>query len=226
MKNFVCLITILSLCVFSPLLAQTETEDIKVRVKSLEDSLKGDPENTQLLLQLGILYHNMGVEGDKEAVKKAEKVLKKLIDLEPKDAEAYCWYGSVLTLKGKYAWFPLNKMKYVNKGIKEMDKAIELAPDNVTVRMIRANNSLSLPDMFHRTDIAITDFEHLISMKEKNPGSFEEDLLAEILLNMGKAYKKKGDLLKARENWQKVIETAPESEEALEAKELLEKTGG
>jgi tetratricopeptide (TPR) repeat protein len=228
MKKLIYLIAILNLCIFSSLLlfSQSKTEGFELRVKALEDSLKVAPESTQFLLELGILCHNVGTEGDKNAVKKSKKILEKLIKLEPENAEAHCWYGSVLTLNGRDAWFPLSKVKYVNDGIKEMDKAVKLAPDNITIRMIRANNNLALPDMFNRTEIAIADFEYLLSMKEEEPEIFEKDLLVEILLNLGNAYKKKGDLGKARKNWQKVTLIAPDSEEALEAKKLLEKTMG
>jgi len=226
MRRFLYLIAILNLCLVSPLFAQSEIEKVQSRIKAFEDSLQMNPTNTRILLKLGVLYHKLGVQGDKKAVKKAEDLFKRLLELEPENAEAHSWYGSVLTLKGRDAWLPISKMRYVNSGIKEMDKAVQLAPDNITVRMIRANNSLALPELFHRTEVAITDFEYLLSLARKRPEEFNKTLLGEIYLKLGNAYRKKGDIIEARENWQKAIKISPDSKEAEKARKLLEETKG
>jgi tetratricopeptide (TPR) repeat protein len=208
----------------SPVLAQSDSKSNNDEVKAIEDSLKTDTNNTRLMLKLGIIYHNKGASGDKEAVSKAENILKKLIEIDPQNAEAHCWYGSVLTLKGGNAMLPFEKMMHVNNGTKEMDKAVSLAPDNITVRLTRANNSLKLPDFFNRLDTAITDFEYLISMKQKNTETFSDNLLPNIYLSLGIAYKRKGDLNKAGENWKKVLEIAPNTKAAEQAENLIKET--
>ena len=208
----------------SQALPQTEAEDIQTQIAVFEDSLREEPENIVILLKLGILYHNLGVEGDKKAVKRARNLFEKLLELEPQNAEALAWYGSVLTLRGRDVLFPVSKLSYVNNGIEKMDKAVELAPDNISVRMIRANNSLNLPGVFHRIEIAITDFEHLLTLREKRQEEFSKSLLAKIFLGLGSAYEKKEDTNKARENWQKAVEVLPDSMEAEMARRLLEET--
>ena len=223
-RILVCLVIILNICLVSHVLPQNEAEDIQTEIAVFEDSLREEPENTVILLKLGILYHNLGVEGDKKAVKRAKKLFEKLLELEPKNVEALVWYGSVLTLKGRDILFPISKLGYVNNGIEKMDKAVELAPDNINVRMIRAHNSLNLPGMFHRIKIAITDFEHLLTLREKRQEEFSKSLLAKIFLGLGKAYSKKGDITKARENWQEAVELLPDSKEAEMARILLEET--
>ncbi|MCJ7646088.1 tetratricopeptide repeat protein [bacterium] len=223
-RILVCLVIILNICLVSHVLPQNGAEDIQTEIAALEDSLREEPENTGILLRLGILYHNLGVEGDKKAVKRAKNLFEKLLELEPQNIEALAWYGSVLTLKGRDILFPISKLGYVNNGIEKMDKAVELAPDNVNVRMIRAHNSLNLPGMFHRIKVAINDFEHLLSLSQKSPQEFSKGLLVEIYLGLGNAYKKKGDTIKARENWQKIVEVLPNSKEAEMARILLEET--
>jgi tetratricopeptide (TPR) repeat protein len=223
-RILVYLVIILNTCLVSHALAQNEPEDIQTQIETLKDSLRQEPENTEILLKLGILYHNLGVEGDKEAVKKAKNLFEKLLELEPQNVEALAWYGSVLTLRGRDVWFPVSKLSYVNNGIEKMDKAVELAPDNINVRMIRANNSLNLPGAFHRIEIAITDFEYLLTLSQKRQQAFSESLLTKIFLGLGRAYKKRGDIIKARENWQKAVELLPNSKEAEMARILLEET--
>ncbi|NPV81483.1 MAG: hypothetical protein HPY52_14680 [Firmicutes bacterium] len=192
------------------------------RIQELEAKLKENPRDIKLLMDLGTMYHSKALEGDKQALQRAEQVFKEVLKIEPDNAEAHAWYGSTLTIKGREDWFPLAKLLYVNQGIQEMDKAVELAPDAVMVRLVRAHTSLALPYMFGRTKVAIKDFEYLLTLSQNRPEQFNINTLAQIYLGLGKAYAKDGDKSKARENWQKVMELAPKSREALEAKSLLQ----
>ncbi len=197
------------------------------RVKILEEKLKTAPGDTKLLMKLGISYHSFAEKGQKNAVKKAEAVFKTLLQIEPKNSEALVWYGSVLALKGRDAWFPFLKIKYVNDGLKKMDQAVWLDSANITVRMTRASTCIALPEnIFHRIKTAIQDFEYLVILQKKHPEMFDKKLSASIFLELGNGYKKSGDIIKARENWQRAVNAAADSKEAEEAKNLLRKTDG
>ncbi|MFQ6082801.1 MAG: tetratricopeptide repeat protein [Candidatus Aminicenantia bacterium] len=215
------IISLLLIAMFIIGLSKAQSSDPKTKIEALEENLKKDPENVEFLLELGILYHHLAQEGNKDGIKRGEEIFKKLLEIDPENAQAYCWYGSLLTLKGKYATLPFNKIRFVNSGTKKMDKAVELAPDNITVRMIRANNSLSLPDFFHRLELAITDFEYLLLLKEKNPDLFSKDILVQIYFALGKAWQRKEDIARAKKYWQKVIGIDPDSKQGIEAKRLL-----
>lgn len=227
MKELIISIIIILTITHIPAQQPPEREATTEEIKMLEDQLRLEPESSEIMMKLGIIYHGLARKGDKKAVKKAEDIFKKLLQLEPKNAEALGWYGSVLTMRGRDEWLPLLKIKYVNDGLKKMDKSVELDSNNITVRMVRANTCLALPEnIFHRTEVAVQDFEHLLSLREAQPDVFDEDLLASIYLGLGNAYKKKGDILKARANWQKVVDVAPNSEQMQEAKKLLADTEG
>lgn len=159
----------------------------------LQDRLKKEPENVEVLIELGKIYHHKGIDGDKKAVKQAEGLLKKAIKLESDNVEATAWYGSLLTLKGRDASFSILRLRYVNRGIKMLDVAVKKAPNNITLRMIRANNSLGLPGFFGRLDVAITDLEYLLKLKEKYPESFSDELLSQIHSLLDQAYQRKGE---------------------------------
>lgn len=216
MKKAIFLI-ILSL-LYSNLFANNSIEK---QIQALEDSVKQQPENSKYLLQLGRLYHNSGASGNEQDVEKAEKILEKLIELEPQNAQAHCWYGSTITLKARYAKMPFNKMRFVSKGIKEIDKAVAIDSTNISIRMIRANNSLALPAMLNRLDVAVADFEFLLQLAQQNPQYFNNNLLADIHLSLGTAYQKKENIDKAKQHWQKVIELMPDSNSALQANNLI-----
>lgn len=187
----------------------------------LEDSLKHDPENKVLLLKLAIQYHNLALRGDKDATEKAEDVLHKLLKLDSLDAEAYCWLGSLLTIKGRDAWLPVSKVIYVNDGIEALDKAVKLAPQNISIRLVRANNSLSLPGFFNRLDTAIVDFEYVAHLREKNSFILSDTVYADVLFNLGLALEKRGNEEQAINRWNQVIKLDADSQRGKEAKAKL-----
>lgn len=220
MKKFSLPLTILFL--FSLIFSQIRDA---ATIRDMEKILEKEPNNKEILLKLGILYHNFGLKGDKEAVSKGEKVLKKLIKIDPNNAEAHCWLGSILTLKGRDTTFPIKKIIYVKKGLKEMDKGVSISPENINVRIIRGRNSLGLPDFFNRVDFAIEDFEFVLSLKDRGRVELGEELIRESLLDLGIAYKRKGNISKEKENLEKLIKLYPDSEEASLARKLLSKLG-
>lgn len=123
--------------------------------------------------------------------------IQKVIALEPENAQAHAWYGSLLTIKGRNH----------DEKIEEID---------ITVRMVRASTSIALPHIFGQAKVAIDGFEYLLSMQGHSP-----ELLAQIHLGVGNAYENNGNKKKAREHWQQVIDTAPQSLEAEQARALL-----
>lgn len=196
--------------------------NIRSKIDSLEAQLRNNPKDTSLLMELGRLYHNLAADGDSHAVSKAEEIFEKLLKIEPDNTEALAWHGSILTLKGYYEWVPVMKLVYVYNGIRKMRRAVELDPNNPAVRLIRANTSLALPRFFGQLKVAIQDFEYLLMLYEKAPNKFSEDMLADVYLGLGKAYKKAGDRERAKRCWLKVVELAPGSIKAEEAEELLQ----
>ena len=52
-------------------------------------------------------------------------------------------------------------MRYVNEGTPLIDRAVNMAPDNVFVRMVRSDNSAGLPKMFGRNHFAKEDLLHI-----------------------------------------------------------------
>ena len=97
------------------LLVILSSTNLFAQIPQWEQQLKSDPTNTELLLKLGNAYHDVAGENeDKEAVKKAEQYLSKLLAIEPGNALAIVYYGSVLTMKAREAFLPWEKMKYIN----------------------------------------------------------------------------------------------------------------
>lgn len=165
-------------------------------------------------MELGLIYHGRAVEGDRRALRRADELFKTILTLEPDNAEARVWYGSTLTIKAREEWLPPAKLLYLAKGIQEMDSAVGSAPDNIVIRIVRAQTSLAIPYIFGRTRVAVEDFEYLLGLSRERPEEFTPETLAQIHLGLGKAYERDGRRDEARRNWERVLEIAPDSREA------------
>ncbi|MBN2008729.1 tetratricopeptide repeat protein [candidate division KSB1 bacterium] len=210
------------IALLNPLQAQVEN----MKIQALQDSLKQHPDDSSIMMQLGKMYHALGAQGEKDMVGNAEQMFQAVIEREPNNADAHCWYGSVLTLKGRDSMLPFNKMRHVKDGNKEMDLAVSLDSTNIAVRLTRANTSLALPSLFNRIDYAIADFKYYVSAYEMAPQYFNEAQYGDVLVKLGHAYQKKGLTELAKATWQKVIDVMPNSVFATNALKLLKEMEG
>jgi len=205
--------------------AQVKTAYSDSTAEQLEQMLEKNSNNTNLLLKAGMFFQQLGASGDKKAVKKAEKIFKKLLQLEPDNAEALCWFGSVLTLKGRDAMLPFDKVRFVNSGLKKMDRAVELDSGNVSIRMIRGNTAYALPGFFKRMDTAVEDFEFLVALKESDTKSLDDASYESALYRLGTIYNKRGELDKASKFLEKAA-ISGKTKYSKKAKDLLSQIKG
>jgi len=188
-------------------------------LSELQAQVASSPHDVKALLNLGIAYHNQGSAGDKDAVDKGFSCLDTVLALDPTNAVALVYRGSLWTMRGRDAWWPFTRMSDVDKGIDEMDKAVDLEPDNVSVRLTRGINSVHLPSMFKRLGTALKDFSYLL--KSPSFPHFDARLKSTIYYWAGCAYKQDGQKDRAKMYLQKAVEAAPESETAKNAQNEL-----
>lgn len=187
--------------------------------EELEGVLKQKPGDMETLIKLGRMYHDQGVAGNDDAVEKGFTCLDKALQIDPSNAIALAYRGSLWTLRARNAWWPFTKLKNVDKGIDELDKAVDLAPDNITVRLVRGINSVNLPSMFRRLPIAIKDFDYLLN--DARFAHFNPQLQSTIFCWAGIAYKNDGQTVKAKELLQKAVSADPNSNTARKAENEL-----
>ncbi len=121
---------------------------------------KNDPE-----LNAAIALHDRGVEGSEDAVDRAIEALEKRLEQDPDLALARAYLGSAYTLKARDValW---RKRGWVEKGIATLDEAVDDAPEDTDVRLVRAINAYNLPRMAGRYDLAGEDFDFLLRSLE------------------------------------------------------------
>lgn len=199
------------------------TEAYTARLALLQAQLAAAPTNTALLLRLGDLCHDQGIEDDREAVKLAEKYLLRLLELEPTNALARAFYGSTLTMKGRDAFWPTTRVSLVKSGNREMDAAVKLAPDDVKVRFTRANNNYYMPKFLDRVEIVEADFDWLWQQVKAGASPRDNFLRQTVARRQGQLLAKKKKLAEALPIWRQGLEFDPQSALARELSRDLEK---
>jgi tetratricopeptide (TPR) repeat protein len=192
MNTILKLIVILSVSVFS----QTASE--------LYNNFKLHKNDSTIAINTAKQLHDLAVEkGNSEYTKYAKESLKILLDENPTHVIAMAYLGSVHTLIGRDAYNPINKIKEVERGCDLMDKAIEMDPNNITIRIIRSQNNLQLPDFFNRLPYVGNDLKFLLSDSIFSQMSNTTQVL--ILYSKGIYYEKSKKLAKAIEAYQSIM---------------------
>lgn len=212
MKKFIFIMNLLLIALTLP--AQN-------RIDSLTAQVKLNPNNSAALLDLAIEYHNLGVAGDKNAVKKGLEYIEKTLALDSSQVLALAYQGSLLTLRARDVTMPWSKLKYTKDGFILLDKAVSRQPDNLEVRLVRAMNSYQVPEFMGRLETAIKDYQYILAQPAFAEWSAESK--AYVHFYLGEAFHKKGKKADARKQYELALALAPSSESGQKARENLKK---
>jgi len=189
-------------------------------ISELERFHKEDPQNIDLAIELGIAYHDAGLEGDKDSVTKAIRILEDV--LKRRDLGlARAYLGSSFLLRARDDWNPFGKLLNLNQGIDHLDRAVEGNPDDILIRVIRANAYANIPAFFGKLDVAISDFEIIVQVLAEEGLSIEIQLNAR--LKLVQLYMRNGMNDKAATHYEWLKENAPDSQATIMAGEELER---
>lgn len=108
--------------------------------------------------------HNAGREGDRGATEQAVAAFTALMADDPSNAQTVAYLGSSYALSARDAKSVVDKIRYTNRGLRFLDQAVTLAPNDFAVRMIRGSVTSNLPSMFGRGDSTLEDFVALDQM--------------------------------------------------------------
>lgn len=164
----ICLIGVSGFC-----MEDDSMEELMSLIETCEAYLEKKPDDSDVLLKLGMCYHDISSEYDKNFGKEAVKYLKKAYELNPV-AETKSWIGSAFMLIARYAEEMEDKISAVQQGIIYIDGAIEEDPESIIARLIRIENSMYLPEALQRLDVIEKDFTFLFAKIEKKPEVFKD----------------------------------------------------
>ena len=132
-------------------------------------SLEAPSPEFRVLRERGIALHDAARDGDRAVAGRAIGPLERYLDRFANDGEARARLGSAYTMMGRDAASIFNKMRYANRGLRHLDRALDAAPRSFTVRLIRARVNSSLPKMFGRDDEALEDMLALDAIFREDP---------------------------------------------------------
>ena len=151
----------------------------------LKERLEKEPDNVSLLIELGKAYNDEG------KYEKAEKVLNKAISIEPANIDAYkLLIESItnLTIKGYDIMVSIDTDFRTDLAFQLMhliDKAVEIAPEDIGLRLNRGIYGIEMPFFVGKLDQSINDLN--IITETDAPDSIK----AEAKYWLGVAYNRK-----------------------------------
>lgn len=161
-------------------------------VAMMEEATKADPENADLWCSLGFAYLAQAagtmLSGGKPAdamiaIQKGPQALERALQLNPDHAEALATHGGMEAMMASLQQAP----KMGAKGVVEMNRAVELAPVSVRVRLTRAFNGLSLPESLRNHATEAEDLDFLIRIAGgSRAGDYLHVMRGDLYFELGK----------------------------------------
>lgn len=150
--------------------------------------------------------HDNGVAGDTAAVRTACDLLKKLHSQDPANYKVEAYLGSATALMGRDELNVMDRMKLAKRGLKMLDHAVVMAPEDIEIRTLRGHVCFNLPEMyFQRSKTAIEDFSYIAARYEKDSRSVEKGYYCELLYKIGVANRYIGRQQDAEAAWNKLL---------------------
>jgi tetratricopeptide (TPR) repeat protein len=187
-------------------------------------------------------YFFAGFAGDAASLEKGMKICEDILAAEPKNAQAMVWHGAGVLFEAGQEFQHGDQQKGQDlwqRGLKEMDDAAELAPDNLGVRIPRgavlltASRYLPSPEMARPlVDKGLTDFEKAYEIQGPDLGSLGTHPRGELMIGLADGYSRAGNPEKAQawfERIQKELKGTPYEKSAsiwLETKTLTPAQAG
>jgi len=171
------------------------------------------------------------VQGDGEAMRQALEILEAKLADEPDHPEALVYHGSLQLARGAEAFargVPDQGQELWTQGLEEMDRAVEVAPERLDVRIPRGATLL-----FVSREVPPAQREPLLRRSVEDYGTayeVQKDDLAllsthsrgELLLGLADGYQRLGETAKADQLFRQAVELLPDTDYALEAQAHLD----
>jgi hypothetical protein len=173
-----------------------------------------------------------GFSGDEAALKRGMARCEEVLAIDPTHAEAMVWHGAgVLSTAGQafQKGDMQNGIQLWTKGLAEMNKAVELAPDNVGVRIPRGATlfeaSRQIPDPNQQQALlrlALGDYEHTLMLQKATFSGLSDHAKGELLFGLAEGWSRAGDQEKAKQYFERLTADAARSGRTKYAKAWLD----
>jgi tetratricopeptide (TPR) repeat protein len=171
-----------------------------------------------------------GVAGDDARLQRAMELCERTLADNPQHAEALVWHGAGILVQGGRAFGKGNfeeGRSLFGRGIKEMNDAVNLAPDNPGVLIPRAATLLEATRAMPAEpgkpliESAIRNYEHVLEIQAPSWDTLGDHGKGELLFGLAEGYHRIGQHDRARAYFERLIHDAPESGQAPKAREWM-----
>jgi tetratricopeptide (TPR) repeat protein len=173
-----------------------------------------------------------GFEGDQAAFERGMKTCEDVLAKNPKHAEALVWHGGGLVFRAGQQFQKGDFQKGMEtwaRGLKEMDDAVALEPENVGVRIPRGATLLvasrfAKPETEARRllQLAVGDYEKVLQLQSGYFAKLSGHGRGELLFGLAEGWQRLGDEAKARTYFQRLVNEAQGSARQKQATAFLE----
>lgn len=162
-----------------------------------------------------------GFAGDKAALARGMKACEEALAADPKNAEAMVWHGSGLMAEaqGLFAGGDSEKaMPVWTRGLHEMQAAVDLAPDNVGVRIPRGAVLLTASHYIPDASISkplivdgVSDYQRAYDLQKEYFATLGTHPRGELLFGLADGYSRLGEQDKAAAYFDEIAKTLPDT---------------
>lgn len=202
----------------------SEITEISSDIRNYELKLIEDPYDLNVLKNLTELYERLYDLGEKSSIKKAKKYMEDYMKISY-DPYSQVKYGSILMKIGNTEWFVVSKLWFVFSGNSEMEKGIEREPENLELRLIRANISYNMLDFDFCRDNALIDYEYLL-LKRDEINQEKTELIPEILYRAAYLRYIRGDIQYSLNYYNQIISSHKDSIYYFKARDAIKEIKG
>jgi hypothetical protein len=162
-------------------------------------------------------YFFAGFSGDAASLEKGMKICEESLAADPKNAEALVWHGAGLFYASGLAFQKQDMQKGGElwaRGLKEMDDAVALAPDQLGVVIPRgavlltASKYVPSPEMARPLiEKGVADFEKTYQLQSPDFDTIGTHPRGELMIGLADGYNRLGNREKAQEWFERIQKT-------------------
>ncbi len=170
---------------------QPYTPDESETISDLTEEINENPNEPDVRAELGTLYfqHN--------DLDKAEDLLREVVELNPSDAEALAIYSANEAKQSGAMWdftWGIMKLNRLGNAVDGLDRAVDIDPDNFTVRLFRMNTLVGLENREGSFYRIFEDEQWFKKQNETDPDFFPVSVKLEFYNVLAEAYETKEQL--------------------------------
>lgn len=198
------------------------------RIADARRAVEASPDDAAARVALAKLLHYKAGRGDDKARREAYKLWEQLQKANPDDPVAAAYRGSSVLQSAPHAWAPWKKGELAKQGVVMLNEAVEAAPDDLEVRLIRGLSTAKLPADFGLAEQSQADVAAVAAMAPEaadEHGTLSPDLAAAALYAHGVNRLIADDPAAAAELWRTAVTRWPDSPAARDADHALHLTG-